>query len=140
MRKAHAIHPVTAYQMEWSLWSRDAEVNEKRNDTKTGPLQIDLGPSLQPSRAACMHIDSTLHIPHEMHLACTQHAPLPAPLATQEEVVPLCRELGIGIVAYSPLGRQGGVCHVAQHMSCSPGYTCWVDDGELKVPVSGGER
>ncbi|KAI7846104.1 hypothetical protein COHA_000365 [Chlorella ohadii] len=56
VRKAHAIHPVTAYQMEWSLWSRDAE----------------------------------------------------------EEVVPLCRELGIGIVAYSPLGRQGGVCYAAR--------------------------
>lgn len=23
---AHAIHPVTAYQLEWSLWTRDAEV------------------------------------------------------------------------------------------------------------------
>jgi aryl-alcohol dehydrogenase-like predicted oxidoreductase len=47
VRKAHAIHPVTAYQLEWSLWSRDAE----------------------------------------------------------DEIVPLCRELGIGLVAYSPLGR-----------------------------------
>lgn len=26
MRKAHAIHPLTAVQLEWSLWSRDAEV------------------------------------------------------------------------------------------------------------------
>jgi len=26
VRKAHAIHPVAAYQLEWSLWSRDAEV------------------------------------------------------------------------------------------------------------------
>lgn len=26
VRKAHAIHPVTAYQLEWSLWTRDAEV------------------------------------------------------------------------------------------------------------------
>eukprot|EP00887_Chlorella_sp_A99_P006471 scaffold3.g6471.t1 len=47
VRKAWAIHPITAYQLEWSLWSRDAE----------------------------------------------------------DEIVPLCRELGIGIVAYSPLGR-----------------------------------
>jgi aryl-alcohol dehydrogenase-like predicted oxidoreductase len=46
-RRAHAVHPITAYQMEWSLWSRDVE----------------------------------------------------------KELVPLCRELGIGIVAYSPLGR-----------------------------------
>lgn len=47
LRKAHAVHPITAVQLEWSLWTRDAE----------------------------------------------------------RDVVPVCRELGIGIVAYSPLGR-----------------------------------
>ncbi|CAO2831438.1 unnamed protein product [Amaranthus hypochondriacus] len=47
IRRAHAIHPITAVQMEWSLWTRDLE----------------------------------------------------------QEIVPTCRELGIGIVAYSPLGR-----------------------------------
>ncbi|XP_077249200.1 perakine reductase-like [Tasmannia lanceolata] len=47
IRRAHAIHPITALQMEWSLWTRDIE----------------------------------------------------------DEIVPLCRELGIGIVSYSPLGR-----------------------------------
>ncbi|XP_078159058.1 putative aldo-keto reductase 1 [Carex rostrata] len=47
IRCAHAMHPITALQMEWSLWSCDIE----------------------------------------------------------SEIVPLCRELGIGIVAYSPLGR-----------------------------------
>eukprot|EP00877_Chromochloris_zofingiensis_P009086 jgi/Chrzof1/4430/Cz14g12240.t1 len=47
IRAAHAVHPLTAVQLEWSLWSRDAE----------------------------------------------------------EDLVPVCRELGIGIVAYSPLGR-----------------------------------
>ncbi|XP_075642277.1 putative aldo-keto reductase 1 [Castanea sativa] len=47
IRRAHAVHPITALQMEWSLWTRDIE----------------------------------------------------------EEIVPLCRELQIGIVAYSPLGR-----------------------------------
>jgi aryl-alcohol dehydrogenase-like predicted oxidoreductase len=47
IRRAHAVHPITAVQTEWSLWSRDIE----------------------------------------------------------DEVVPTCRELGIGIVAYSPLGR-----------------------------------
>lgn len=26
IRRAHAVHPITAYQLEWSLWSRDAEV------------------------------------------------------------------------------------------------------------------
>lgn len=47
IRRAHKITPISAIQMEWSLWTRDLE----------------------------------------------------------EEVVPTCRELGIGIVAYSPLGR-----------------------------------
>ena len=26
IRKAHAVHPITAVQLEWSLWSRDVEV------------------------------------------------------------------------------------------------------------------
>jgi aryl-alcohol dehydrogenase-like predicted oxidoreductase len=47
IRKAHAVHPITAVQTELSLWSRDAEA----------------------------------------------------------EVIPTVRELGIGYVAYSPLGR-----------------------------------
>ncbi|KAF3968983.1 hypothetical protein CMV_007196 [Castanea mollissima] len=47
IRRAHAVHPITALQMEWSLWTRDIE----------------------------------------------------------EEIIPLCRELGIGIVPYSPLGH-----------------------------------
>ncbi|MBN6036548.1 aldo/keto reductase [Amycolatopsis sp. 195334CR] len=47
IRRAHAVHPITALQTEWSLWSRDIE----------------------------------------------------------DEVVPVCRELGIGVVPYSPLGR-----------------------------------
>jgi aryl-alcohol dehydrogenase-like predicted oxidoreductase len=47
IRRAQAVHPITAVQSEWSLWSRELEA----------------------------------------------------------EVVPTCRELGIGIVPYSPLGR-----------------------------------
>jgi len=47
LRRAAAVHPIAALQSEWSLWSRDIEV----------------------------------------------------------EIVPTCRELGIGLVAYSPLGR-----------------------------------
>lgn len=47
IRRAHAVHPITAVQMEWSLWSRDLE----------------------------------------------------------EDIIPTCRELGIGIVPYSPIGR-----------------------------------
>jgi aryl-alcohol dehydrogenase-like predicted oxidoreductase len=32
LRKAHAIHPVSAYQMEWSLWTRDVEVCARRRN------------------------------------------------------------------------------------------------------------
>ena len=47
IRRAHAVHPITALQTEWSLWSRDPE----------------------------------------------------------DAILPTVRELGIGFVAYSPLGR-----------------------------------
>ncbi|MFD0695801.1 aldo/keto reductase [Paenibacillus sp. GCM10027628] len=47
IRRAHDVHPVTALQTEYSLWSRDVE----------------------------------------------------------DEILPVCRELGIGFVPYSPLGR-----------------------------------
>jgi aryl-alcohol dehydrogenase-like predicted oxidoreductase len=47
LRRAHAVHPISALQSEYSLWTRDLEA----------------------------------------------------------EILPTCRELGIGLVAYSPLGR-----------------------------------
>ncbi len=47
LRRAHRVHPITALQTEYSLWTRDVE----------------------------------------------------------DEILPACRELGIGFVAYSPLGR-----------------------------------
>ncbi len=47
LRRAHAVHPITALQNEYSLWTRDPE----------------------------------------------------------DKMLPTCRELGIGLVAYSPLGR-----------------------------------
>lgn len=25
IKRAHAVHPITAVQLEWSLWTRDAE-------------------------------------------------------------------------------------------------------------------
>jgi aryl-alcohol dehydrogenase-like predicted oxidoreductase len=27
IRRAHAVHPITACQLEWSLWTRDVEVS-----------------------------------------------------------------------------------------------------------------
>ncbi len=47
IRRAHAVHPITALQTEYSLWSREPE----------------------------------------------------------DEILPICRRLGVGFVAYSPLGR-----------------------------------
>ena len=47
IRRANAVHPITALQSEWSLWTRDIEA----------------------------------------------------------EILPVCRELGIGVVPFSPLGR-----------------------------------
>src|SRR6202453_2839391 len=47
IRRAHKVHPISALQSEYSLWTRDME----------------------------------------------------------DEILPLCRELGIGFVPYSPLGR-----------------------------------
>src|SRR5207245_1447301 len=47
IRRAHAVHPISALQSEWSLWTREIE----------------------------------------------------------DEIVPTCRELGVGLVPYSPLGR-----------------------------------
>ena len=29
IRAAHAVHPITAVQLEWSLWERGAEVSRK---------------------------------------------------------------------------------------------------------------
>ncbi|HEY4017688.1 MAG TPA: aldo/keto reductase [Pseudonocardiaceae bacterium] len=59
IRRAHAVHPISALQSEWSLWTRGIE----------------------------------------------------------DEVLPTCRELGIGIVPFSPLGRgflTGAVTSAAQ--------------------------
>lgn len=47
LRRAHAVHPISALQSEWSLWTRELE----------------------------------------------------------DEIAPVCRELGIGLVPFSPLGR-----------------------------------
>jgi aryl-alcohol dehydrogenase-like predicted oxidoreductase len=34
IRRAHDVHPITAVQTEWSLWTRDVEVNDVRATTK----------------------------------------------------------------------------------------------------------
>jgi len=85
IRRAHAVHPITAVQLEWSLWSRDVEE--------------DIIPTCryfhEQSNTGVVQSISRKHI---------------------SELSPLCdyfRELGIGIVAYSPLGR-GFLCSGAK--------------------------
>src|SRR5438876_724081 len=63
IRRAHATHPLSAVQIEYSLWTRDVEA----------------------------------------------------------EVLPLCEELGIGFVAYSPLGRGFLTGEVADIAALRPG-------------------
>ena len=63
IRRAHAVHPLSVVQSEYSLWSRDVE----------------------------------------------------------DEVLPVCRELGIGFIAYSPLGRGFLTGAIAKTSDLSPG-------------------
>jgi aryl-alcohol dehydrogenase-like predicted oxidoreductase len=63
IRRAHAVHPMTAVQIEYSLWTREVE----------------------------------------------------------REVLPLCAELGIGFVAYSPLGRGFLTGTIAGREDLAPG-------------------
>ena len=76
IRRAHAVHPLSAVQIEYSLWSRDVE----------------------------------------------------------DAVLPLCRRLGIGFVAYSPLGRGflTGTVTVADDLAAN--------DARRNMPRFGGEN
>ena len=106
IRRAHAVHPITACQIEWSLWTRDVEV--------VLPINIH-SHNLQCSLAGytvvlafyiscqCRWSSSVLNArrckPCSLWIMTLMLSTL------QAEIVPTLRELGIGIVAYSPLGR-----------------------------------
>ncbi|MFS8008416.1 putative perakine reductase [Helianthus anomalus] len=85
IRRAHAVHPVTAVQMEWSLQSRDVE----------------------------------------------------------EEIIPTCRELGIGIVAYKKLEESDArkrINDLATKIGCTTSQLAlaWVlHQGNDVVPIPG---
>lgn len=76
IRRAHAIHPITALQNEYSLWSREVE----------------------------------------------------------NEILPTCRELGISLVAFSPLGR-GILTNQVKHLDDLPD-----DDLRRRLPRFQGEN
>lgn len=134
VRKAHAIHPVTAYQLEWSLWSRDAEVGWRLGGWGAGEgarERVRAGGRLScgclscvqqsqsetrcgsPCQALASRAGGQLWLWWRKQCCCL-------PRWLQDEIVPLCRELGIGLVAYSPLGRQGGA---SRSHNCGRG--CW---------------
>ena len=61
-------------------------------------------------RTTVQHTDQTSSAdPDHQHTYLTHPSLLPAECArllrVQKELVPLCRELGIGMLAYSPMGR-----------------------------------
>ena len=70
LRKAHAIHPITAVEIEVSLWSYEEE-------TKKGRCQL-----------------RSLHV-YQSLINCAHYY----------AVIETAKELGISVVAYSPLGR-----------------------------------
>jgi len=81
IRRAHAVHPITAVQLEWSLWSRDVET--------------DIIPTC---RSFLFHDQNCIYIvepPTKLYPYCLFTCSCSGNF----------RELGIGIVAYSPLGR-----------------------------------
>ena len=88
IRRAHAVHPITACQLEWSLWTRDVEVSYLF-------MCLPLASALKPVMCSTHH-----------SWLCSCHVMMPLRcLLAQDEIIPTLRELGIGIVAYSPLGR-----------------------------------
>ncbi|KAH7571914.1 hypothetical protein JRO89_XS04G0166300 [Xanthoceras sorbifolium] len=78
IRRAHSVHPITAVQMEWSLWTR--EIEEEIVPLCSSKVYHFL------FRVVFLQTETLL----KMSLAYGEC---------------LCRELGIGIVPYSPLGR-----------------------------------
>lgn len=88
IRAAHAVCPLSAVQMEWSLWSRCVVAAQHVHAVKAWQQQPAQGTSsCKPSLASLRLV------------ACATRRDCEA------DLVPVCRELGIGIVAYSPLGR-----------------------------------
>src|SRR5258705_12437396 len=80
IRRAHATHPLSAVQIEYSLWTRDVEA----------------------------------------------------------EVLPLCEELGIGFVAYSPLGRgflTGNVASIAALRASAKNHSHDSSGSDAPLPI-----
>jgi len=171
IRRAHAIHPISAVQLEWSLWTRNAEVAIHVLDILQAACRADSASSFaiylqdpvvmvhvrhlrlssqslslerlnqfafacvrrvlirnksskllnQITAEFCMYIYSAIlhrlqscshysqRVQSPPHAQCCVSKNALSYICTvlclQADVIPTCRELGIGLVAYSPLGR-----------------------------------
>jgi len=122
IRRAHAIHPISAVQLEWSLWTRNAEVHPthlyQTVYVVSGLVRKALKPDCKMTCIWLLSLLGALEAGHRSHAACTntpaasqalgsERSPAVVKLVmiVQAEVIPTCRELGIAIVPYSPLGR-----------------------------------
>ena len=118
IRRAHAIVPIAAVELEWSLFSRDAEVRgggQPSHCWLVGGSQLDSciccvcvcvvaggycasGEAVRAGPLSCPE-------PPSVHKSTPPPSPHPRTTSAQVELVPTCRELGIGLLAYSPLCR-----------------------------------
>jgi hypothetical protein len=64
IRRAHAVHPITAVQLEWSLWSRDVE-------EEIIPTCRYIYICIEWSRVKC-----TLHLPTGFFLCKRENCPI----------------------------------------------------------------
>ncbi len=53
IRRAHAVHPITACQLEWSIWTRDVEVCTHICPSPEIPTAVEERSCSFPSVCAC---------------------------------------------------------------------------------------
>ncbi len=61
LRAAHAVHPISAVQLEWSLWTRDAEVRALLRMINDPAVCAHLTDSLAALLPCCTAGDRVLH-------------------------------------------------------------------------------
>jgi aryl-alcohol dehydrogenase-like predicted oxidoreductase len=89
IRRAHAVHPITAVQTEYSLWTRDVEGQGEGERQRAGGRGSQGEGERQRAGGRGSQGEGE-----------SQRAG-----GRGRAVLPTLRELGIGLVAYSPLGR-----------------------------------
>lgn len=118
----HAIHPVTAVQTEWSLWTRDVEVNGVREATRS--LGIGFVPYSPLGRG---YLTGTIRTPDDLGEDDGRRA---WPRFTAE-----------ALVANSAIAE--GVARVADRLGCTPAQAAiaWLlHRGDDVVPIPGSRK